>query len=347
MKMTASAHGSRVLGDSFTDHMFTACWSSDRGWHDTGLVTLQPLELHPASLGLHYGQAIFEGLKAYRQVDGSVALFRPLANARRFRRSARRMMMPELPEELFLRGARELVGKDIDTVPDDHGGALYVRPLLLATEPGLIPRPASSYRLIMVASPADPVLAVDRPATVWVTDDYARAAAGGTGDIKCAGNYGASLIAHGQAVANGCDQVVWLDPVRREYVEEMGGMNLFFVYGAGADARVVTPSASGTLLPGVTRDTLLTLAAACGLRTEERRVTLAEWCSELTSGAITEMFACGTAAAVAPVGRVRSSEGDWQVRTGIEGPVTRRLRGALADVQRGAAADEHHWLVPV
>ncbi len=336
------------FGRFFTDHMVTAAWETGRGWHDAQLVPYTPVALDPAVMVLHYGQAIFEGLKAYRQPDGSVATFRPEQNARRFQRSARRLAMPELPEELFLASIQALVAQDVAWVPSGEEHSLYLRPFMYATEVGLGVRPSSSYLYLLIASPAGAYFPRGlKPVTVWLSEEYTRAAPGGTGEAKCAGNYAASLVAQAQAAEEGCDQVVWLDAVEHQYVEEMGGMNLCFVYGSGDSARIVTPALTGTLLPGVTRDSLLTLAGDLGYASEAARITTQEWREGNASGEITEVFACGTAAVITPVGAVRSAHHDWLIGDGGTGPVTARLRRALLEVQTGHGPDRHGWRHPL
>ena len=333
------------FGRYFTDHMVTARWTEGRGWHDAELVPYAPIELDPAVMVLHYGQSIFEGLKAYRHADGSIKLFRPWENARRFQRSARRLAMPELPEDLFIEAIDALVQADAAWVPSEPDHSLYLRPFMFATEVGLGVRPANSYLFMLIAAPAGAYFKGGiKPVTVWLSEEYTRAAPGGTGEAKCAGNYAASLIAQAEAAAKGCDQVVWLDAVEHRFVEEMGGMNLYFVRGSGADARVMTPALTGTLLPGVTRDSLLALAADLGFGAEEGRISTDEWRAGNASGEITEVFACGTAAVITPVGEVRSTSRSWAVADGQPGPVTMRLRAALLDLQTGAAPDAHSWL---
>ena len=336
------------FGRFFTDHMVTVAWENGRGWHDAQLVPHAPLSLDPAVMVLHYGQAIFEGLKAYRQPDGSIATFRPEENARRFQRSARRLAMAELPEDLFLASLDALVTQDADWVPTGAERSLYLRPLMFSTEVGLGVRPSNAYLYVLLASPAGAYFPGGlKPVTVWLSEDYTRAAPGGTGEAKCAGNYAASLVAQAQAADRGCDQVVWLDAVEHRYVEEMGGMNLYFVYGSGAAARLVTPALTGSLLAGVTRDSLLTLAGDLGYVAEAGRISTDEWREGNASGEITEVFACGTAAVITPVGSVRSSSHDWTVGDGGTGPVTARLRQALLDIQTGAAPDQHGWRHPL
>ncbi|HET9256206.1 MAG TPA: branched-chain amino acid aminotransferase [Pseudonocardiaceae bacterium] len=337
------------FGAYFTDHMAEIRWTRGRGWHDPEIGPYRPLAMDPATMVLHYGQAIFEGLKAYRQPDGTVASFRPLANAARFRSSARRMAMPELPDELFLGSLRELVRTDLSWVPAAGGeDSLYLRPLLFATEVGLGVRPATSYRYLLIASPAGPYFRGGlRPVSVWLCTEYVRAAPGGTGAAKFAGNYAASLLAQHQAAEKGCDQVVWLDAVERRWVEEMGGMNLYFVFGEGARARLVTPELTGALLAGITRDSLLTLARDHGFGVEERRISTEEWEKGVQSGDISEVFACGTAAVITPIARVAHSGGEFTIGTGTPGPITTQLRAALTAIQRGTAPDPHHWMTPL
>ena len=333
------------FGRFFTDHMVTVRWNPDRGWHDPAVEPYHPFELDPAAMVLHYGQAIFEGLKAYRQPDGSIASFRPLANAQRFRDSARRMAMPELPDELFLGSLRELVDVDERWVPTAADESLYLRPFMIATEVGLGVRPAKEYLYALIASPAGAYFSGGvKPVSVWLCTEYVRAAPGGTGAAKFAGNYAASLVAQAQAAEQGCDQVVWLDAVERRWVEEMGGMNLFFVLGSGSDARLVTPELSGALLPGVTRSSLVVLAQELGLHVEERRFSTEEWEKKVESGELTEVFACGTAAVITPVGHVKHAEGEFTIADGAAGAVTTALRERLTAIQTGTAPDTHGWL---
>ncbi|WP_327680939.1 branched-chain amino acid aminotransferase [Kitasatospora sp. NBC_00458] len=333
------------FGRVFTDHMVTIRWTEGVGWHDAQLTPYAPLEIDPANMTLHYGQAIFEGLKAYRQADGSIATFRPEANAARFQASARRLAMPELPVEAFVEAVELLVQQEQAWVPNEPEQSLYLRPFMFATEVGLGVRPANSYIFMIIASPAGAYFPGGvKPVSVWLSEDYVRAAPGGTGAAKCAGNYAASLVAQAEAAAKGCDQVVWLDAAEHRWIEEMGGMNLYFVFGEGADARIVTPELSGALLPGITRDSLLQLAADLGHPVEERKISTEEWKRGNADGTLTEVFACGTAAVITPVGSVKSRGGDWTVGAGEPGPVTMELRKALLAIQGGQAPDTHGWL---
>ncbi|MEI2717056.1 MAG: branched-chain amino acid aminotransferase [Candidatus Nanopelagicales bacterium] len=336
------------FGNVFTDHMAQVRWIAERGWHDAAIVPYGPLTLDPATNSLHYGQSVFEGLKAYRHADGGIYTFRPEANAARFQRSARRLAMAELPEELFLQSIRELLRQDRDWVPHDPEKSLYLRPFEFSTEVGLGVRPADEYLYLLIASPAGAYFKGGlQPVTVWLTEHYTRAAPGGTGEAKCAGNYAASLLAQAEAIEHGCDQVVWLDANEHRWIEEMGGMNLYFVYGAGADARLVTPELTGSLLPGITRDSLLTLARDLGHPADEGRISVEDWRKGCESGEISEVFACGTAAVITPVGHVKARSGEWTVADGAAGPITQRLRTALLEIQTGQAPDRHGWLTQV
>ena len=329
------------FGRHFTDHMVTVRWTEGRGWHDAQLVPYAPLSLDPANMILHYAQTIFEGLKAYRRPDGSVATFRPTANARRFRSSARRLAMPELPEELFVEACDALVRQDEAWVPPHGEASLYLRPFMFATEIGLGVRPANEYLFMVIASPAGAYFKGGvQPVSVWLSENYVRAVKGGTGEAKTGGNYAASLLAQKEAQEKGCEQVVWLDAVEHRWVEEMGGMNLCFVYGD----RLVTPRLTGSLLPGITRDSLLTLARDLGYTAEEGRISTEDWRRDTENGTLTEVFACGTAAVITPVGTVKCRDGEWTQNDGRPGEVTTRLRTALLDIQTGAAPDPYGWM---
>lgn len=333
------------FGRVYTDHMATAEWSADAGWRAARIVPYAPLSFDPATAFLHYGQAVFEGFKAYRHLDGTVATFRPEVNARRFQRSAARLALPELPVEWFVGLADELVRTERDWVPVGGEASLYLRPLLLGTEVGLGVRPASQALFVLIASPAGSYFAGGvQPVSIWLSEDYVRASPGGTGAAKCAGNYAASLVAQQEAIANGCDQVAFVDAVERRWVEELGGMNLFFVLD---DGTLVTPELTGSILEGVTRDTLLTLARGLGYTVEERRVDIEEWRKGVASGRVTEVFACGTAAVITPVGRLKWRGGEVVTGDGGTGPVTARLRATLLDIQQGRVPDTHGWLHPI
>ncbi|MDL4818701.1 branched-chain amino acid aminotransferase [Actinomadura opuntiae] len=335
---------SLAFGTAFTAHMVSMRWTTERGWHEMEVMPHEPLVMDPAMVGIHYGQSVFEGLKAHR-VPGGVAVFRPEAHAARLRASARRLMMPELPESAFLAAVDALVGVDQGELPDDPGVSLYLRPIVFATERTLALRPAQEYRFLLMAFLTEGYFGSEqRAVSVWVTTEFSRAAPGGTGFAKCAGNYAGSLMAQELAKEQGCDQVVWLDPVERRWVEEMGGMNLFFVHGAGSGARLVTPPLNGNLLPGVTRDSILRLAPDLGIAASEEPVSVDGWRAGCASGEITEVFACGTAARVTAVGQVKSEEGGWTVGDGSGGEVTNRILATLSGIQGGQLPDRHSWL---
>ncbi len=345
-----AAERERVLADpgfgrAFTDHMITIDWSQEQGWHDAALVPYGPLSLDPATQVLHYSQQIFEGTKAYLWADGSVAAFRPRANAARFSQSALRMGLPALPEDSFVRSLELLVTADRDWVPAGPGCSLYLRPFMIATQRTLVAdKPPAAARYLVIASPSGPYFHGGiTPVTVWLSERYTRAAPGGTGAVKCGGNYAAALAGQLEALAAGCDQTVWLDAVEHQWVEEMGGMNLFFVYGTGSAARLVTPPLTGTLLPGITRDSLLTLAPDLGIPVSQDRLSASQWQADTESGQLTEAFACGTAAVITPVGKVRTAAAEWQLGNG-PGPITMKLRAAMLDLQHGATPDPYGWI---
>ncbi|WP_148252737.1 branched-chain amino acid aminotransferase [Aidingimonas lacisalsi] len=333
------------FGSHFSDHMAHVRWTVDAGWHGHEVRPYGPLTLDPAAAVLHYGQEIFEGIKAYRHADGSVWTFRPEKNAERFRRSARRLALPELDDETFIESLRALLSQDHAWVPtpsdETDECSLYLRPFMVASETFLGVRPSHEVDYYVIASPAAAYFKSGvAPVSIWLSSNYKRAAAGGTGYAKCGGNYAASLAAQKEAEAHGCGQVAFLDAAENKWIEELGGMNLFFVYH---DGRLVTPKLTGTILEGVTRDSVLELARDQGLQPEERHISIDEWREGAASGAITEVFACGTAAVITPVGelvgedeRIRCTEGD--------NPVAKQLRSTLLDLQYGRSEDKRGWL---
>ncbi|WP_374527340.1 branched-chain amino acid aminotransferase [Novosphingobium sp.] len=330
------------FGKAFSDYMVVIEWSEEAGWHDATLAPYGPIPLDPAAAVLHYAQEIFEGLKAYRLKDGGIALFRPEANAQRFNASARRLAMPEIPEDLFVAAIKELVAADADWFPTVEGGSLYLRPFMIATEAFLGVRPAKSYKFIVIASPAGNYFKSGAPAvSIWVSD-YTRAAPGGTGAAKCGGNYAASLVPTAEAFAKGHDQVLFLDAAEHRWIEELGGMNLFFVFNDGS---LITPPLTGTILPGITRDSLLALAQEEGLNVREERYSLDAWREDAASGKLVEAFACGTAAVVTPVGKVADHGGEFVIGSGGPGQLTQKLKARLVDIQRGEAPDPHGWVM--
>lgn len=328
------------FGRVFTDHMVTVRWTAGSGWHDAQVTARAPFQVDPAAAVLHYAQEIFEGLKAYRTASGEIVLFRPEENARRFALSAERMSMPVLPEEAFVGAIEALLKVDQDWIPQPPG-SLYLRPFMFASEAFLGVRPAAEYVFCIIASPVGAYFKGGaKPVKVWVAQDLTRAAPGGTGAAKCGGNYAASLKAQAVAAARGCDQVVFLDAADHLWVEELGGMNVFFVL----EDRLVTPPLGGTILPGITRDSLITVARDAGLHVEERAYSIQMWREDAAAGRLREVFACGTAAVVTAIGEVRSSGGRFMIGDGSEGPTTARLRESLVAIQRGHAADPHRWV---
>ena len=342
----ASERTSRIadpgFGRVFTDHMAVIRYTEGTGWHDARIQAREPLTMDPAAAVLHYAQEIFEGMKAYRLDDGGTALFRPEQNARRFQQSAQRLAMPELPEELFLESVSRLVEIDRDWIPTMDGGSLYLRPFMFASEVFLGVRPAQEYLYMVIASSVGAYFKGGAKAiSIWLSDDYTRAAPGGTGAAKCGGNYAASLVAQAEAIRNGCDQVAFLDAAEHKWVEELGGMNLFFVM---EDGSVVTPPLKGTILPGITRDSILTLLRDEGVAVREEGYSIDQWRADAGSGKLVETFACGTAAVVTPVGTVKSSQGDFTIGSGGTGQMTQRMRDRLVAIQRGQAPDPHGWV---
>ncbi|MBB5869896.1 branched-chain amino acid aminotransferase [Allocatelliglobosispora scoriae] len=325
--------------------MVTIRYAEGKGWYDARVEARGPIPMDPASAVLHYGQEIFEGLKAYALADGGVGLFRPQANAQRFVTSAERMSMATLPEGLFLGAVKELVKADRQWIPTSTEGSLYLRPFQYASEAFLGVRPSQEYLFVVIASPVGAYFAKGvKPVTIWVSSDFTRAAPGGTGAAKCGGNYAASLAAQAQATEHGCDQSVFLDAVERKYIDELGGMNIFFVLDDGS---LVTPALNGSILPGITRDSLIKLAEASGRTVTERPVSIDEWRVGSLSGRIVEAFACGTAAVLTPIGTVRSHDGEFTVGDGGTGPITAELRQSLMDIQWGRAEDPFGWTVRV
>jgi len=333
------------FGTHFTDHMLTVEWTPEKGWYDARITPYGPLSLDPATAVLHYAQEVFEGMKAYRHADGSVWTFRPEANAERMVRSCRRLALPELPVEDFVACVDELVRVDERWVPGTEGEmSLYLRPFMFASEAFLGVRPSQHVTFMVIASPVGSYFKGGvKPVSLWLTEEYTRAGRGGMGAAKTGGNYASSLVAQQEATAHGCDQVVFLDAQEGRWVEELGGMNMYFVH---ADGRISTP-ATGTILEGITRASIIQLAEGLGHTVEERRIDVAEWREGVASGDITEVFACGTAAVVTPVGALRWEGGEVPAASATGesgGPLTTRIRQALVDVQYGRAEDTYGWL---
>ncbi len=331
-----------AFGRVFTDHMAMIRYTEGSGWHDAKIMPHGPISIDPATSVLHYAQEIFEGMKAYRLPDGAMALFRPEANAARFNLSAARLAMPAIPEALFVEAIGRVVDMDRAWLPAIDGGSLYIRPFMFASEVFLGVKPSSEYLFMVIAAATGAYWKGEaRAISIWVSENYTRAAPGGTGAAKCGGNYAASLIAQAEATAHGCDQVVFLDAVERRYVEELGGMNVFFVF---EDGSLATPPVSGTILDGITRDSLIKLARDEGMAVREEPYAIEHWRADATSGKLREVFACGTAAVVTPIGTVRSAEGDFTIGAGGPGQLTERLRERLTRIQRGMLPDPHGWV---
>lgn len=331
-----------AFGRVFSDHMVTIRYTIERGWHDAKISPRTAFQLDPAAMVLHYALEIFEGMKAYRLPDGGATLFRPEVNARRFRNSAERLAMVPLAEDLFIESVRKLVRIDCDWIPSGEGASLYLRPFMIGSEVALGTKPANEYLYGVVASPVGAYFKSAASAvTIWVSEYFSRAAPGGTGAVKCGGNYAAALAAQAEGLREGCEQVVFLDAVEKRWVEELGGMNIFFVFD---DGTLQTPPLTGTILPGITRDSLITLAGDMGLTVREAPYSLDQWRQDAETGHLSEVFACGTAAVVTPIGKVKGRGFECEIGNSEAGPVTTRLKTALTDIQFGRAPDPHGWL---
>ena len=331
------------FGRVFTDYMAIVRYTQGKGWHSARVEARANFPLDPALAVLHYAQEIFEGLKAYKREDGGVNLFRPDANARRFQNSADRMAMAKLPEPVFIEAVEQLVRIDRAWIPGGEG-SLYLRPFMIASEVFLGVKPSAEYIFAVIASPVGSYFkGGPAPVSIWVSENYTRAAIGGTGAVKCGGNYAASLRAQAEAIDHGCDQVVFLDAVERRYIEELGGMNIFFVF---EDGSLSTPPL-GTILPGITRDSIMVLAKDSGMKVREEPYTIQQWRADAASGKLKEAFACGTAAVISPIGKVCSGSGDFTISGGAAGPVAMGMRKKLVDIQYGRAPDPHNWVIKV
>ena len=330
------------FGVYFTDHMAVATWTAADGWHDSAIVPYGPFSLDPATAVLHYAQQVFEGLKAYRHEDGTIWTFRADQNAERILRSARRLALPPLQAEDFLCSIEELVAADVAWVPTAPEQSLYLRPFMFATEAFLGVRPAKRVTYCCIASPAGAYFTTGvKPIDIWIATTYSRAAPGGTGAAKCAGNYAASLLPQQQAIEHGCDQVMFADAAEHRWLEELGGMNVYLIT---TDNELITPELTGSILEGVTRDSILTLASEFGLTPVERRIEMAELLDGIGSGKVTELFACGTAAVATPIGTLHDEAGSYHVGSGESGETTLALRQRLLDIQYGRADDKYGWL---
>ena len=329
-----------AFGKVFSDHMLVAdCINGD--WQTPEILPYAELSLSPATTALHYGQSIFEGMKAYRNVDGKPVLFRPHANYDRMNRSADRMVMPRIPEDVFLEGLKELVRIDEKWIPSNEDSSLYIRPLMFANDDFIGVKPSDDYKFVIFTCPVGKYY--DKPVKLWVTREYIRAAPGGTGEAKTAGNYAASYFAAQQALDKGYDNVLWLDGKEHRYVEECGTMNVFFVI----DGVAVTPELSGTILRGVTRDSLITLLGEMDVDVQERKVSIDELRDAHDSGKLEEAFGAGTAATVSSISEISGDGFAMNLPPDAERKVGPALLKQLTDIRRGAAEDKHGWIVPV
>lgn len=332
------------FGQVFGDRMYSQIWTADKGWHNGKIGPFENISLSPATAVFHYAQEIFEGTKAYRRADGRVNLFRPWGNAARFNHSAQRMAMAQVDPEAHVEAIVKMVELEQRWVPSGEGQSLYIRPTMIATEPALGVHASSSYLHYIIVSPVGAYFATGfNPVSVFISDEYVRAVRGGTGDAKCGGNYAASLIVGAEVAKKGYQQVLWLDGVERKYVEEVGAMNIAFAYGN----HIVTPELSGTILPGITRKSVLELAPTLGYTVSEERIAVDQVIKDLQSGAITEAFGMGTAAVIAPVGKFGYKGADYLVGGNTVGPVSRALYKALTDIQYGRSVDPFGWTLTI
>ena len=335
------ADDSLVFGTVFTDHMFVMDYDPDHGWHDARIVPYGPFEIEPAMATLHYAQTAFEGMKAFRRADGSIAMFRPRKNIERLNRSADRLCMPLVPEEAFHQALHKLIALEKDWVPRAEGTSLYIRPFIFASESFLGVRPAKKYKFMIILSPVGAYYSSGfAPVKIMVAEKFVRAASGGTGDIKAGGNYAGSLYAAEKAHEAGYTQVLWLDAAERKYVEEVGTMNIAFVI----NNEVVSPPLAGSILPGVTRDTVLALTRSWNIPTAERPVGIDEVFKAAQNGKLNEIFGTGTAAVISAVGELRCGEQVWTVPQWKPGPLAQRLFDEISGIQYGRLPDRFNWM---
>lgn len=341
MKQKVKDETKLTFGRQFTDRMLLVEWKSDQGWCDARIQPYEPFVLDPSCLVFHYAQEIFEGLKAYKWADGRVALFRPEMNARRFNQSADRLCMPAVPEELFLNGITQLLSLEKDWVPSAPQTSLYIRPAMIAVEPVLGVKPSAHYYFFVILSPVGAYYAAGfNPVSILVEDHFVRAVPGGTGEAKTGGNYASSLKAALKAKENGYDQVLWLDGCEHRYIEEVGSMNMFFAYGN----KIVTAGLNGSILSGITRDSILKLAVSLGYQVEERPIEINELLADIKNGKVTEAFGSGTAAVVTPVGKLCFKDEVVQLSGGNVGKITQELYDTLTGIQTGKRKDEFGWV---
>ncbi|MDD2853180.1 MAG: branched-chain amino acid aminotransferase [Desulfuromonadaceae bacterium] len=341
MKTKIADQSQLGFGKYFTDRMLLVEWQKERGWYDARIKPYEPFTLDPACVVFHYAQEIFEGLKAYKWADGRIALFRPEMNARRFNQSAERMCLPEVPEELFLKGIEQLVSLEQEWIPTAEGTSLYIRPTMIAVEPFLGVHPSSHNYFYVILSPVGAYYSAGfNPIKIMVEDKYVRAVPGGTGEAKTGGNYASSLKAGEEAQKKGYAQVLWLDGRERRFIEEVGAMNMFFAYGD----TIVTAPLAGSILSGVTRDSVLKLAPTLGYKVEERPIDVNELFADIKSGRVTEAFGSGTAAVISPVGTLCYKNEAIQLTGGTVGEITRKMYDTLTGIQTGKLQDDFGWV---
>jgi len=341
MKAKIADESQLGFGKYFTDRMLMVEWKAGQGWYDARIEPYAPFVLDPSCSVFHYAQEIFEGLKAYKWADGRVALFRPEMNARRFNQSADRLCMPDLPEELFLDGIKKLVALEQEWIPTLPGTSLYIRPAMIAVEPVLGVHPSKQYYFFVILSPVGAYYAAGfKPVDILVEDHYVRAVPGGTGEAKTGGNYASSLKAGLEAEKKGYAQVLWLDGREQRYIEEVGAMNMFFAYGK----KIVTAQLNGSILSGVTRNSVLTLAPTLGYEVEERRIDVNELVADIRAGRVTEAFGSGTAAVITPVGKLCYKDEVLQLTGGQVGEITQKLYDTLTGIQTGKLNDQFGWV---
>ncbi|MBQ3054441.1 MAG: branched-chain amino acid aminotransferase [Clostridia bacterium] len=332
------------FGKIFTDHMFVMDYTEGKGWHDARIVPFANIELSPACMVFHYGQEMFEGLKAYRGENGSARLFRPDMNAKRTNATNERLCIPNLPEEYFVEAVKAIVDVDRDWIPNEPGTSLYIRPFIIATDDFLGVAPSKTYKFIIILSPSGAYYASGlAPVGIWIEDDYVRAVKGGMGFAKTGGNYAASLIAQVKAHDDGYSQVLWLDGVERKYIEEVGAMNIFFKI----NGVIVTPELSGSILPGITRNSVIQLCKSWGMPVEERKISVEELIEAQKSGALEEVFGTGTAAVISPVGKLRYKDDVMTINSGDIGPVSQKLYDTITGLQNGTIEDTFGWTLTI
>ena len=327
------------FGQYFTDHMFIMDYEDGQGWHSPRIVPFANMEFSPAMSVFHYGQATFEGMKAYRGANDEIFLFRPQMNARRSNTSNNRMSIPEVPEADYLQAVKTLVQIDADWIPRAADASLYIRPFFIATDPVLGLNISKTYKFMVILFPCDAFFGTLKPVDIWVEDEYVRAVRGGTGRAKTSGNYAASMAAQSRAKANNCAQVMWLDGIQRKYIEEVGAMNIFFKI----NNTVITPALNGSILEGVTRDSIITLCRSFGLTVEERPITIDEIFTAAASNTLEEAFGTGTAVTISPVSRLRYREKEAAAGNGTAGELAKRLYDTLSKIQRGEVEDTFNW----